>query len=125
MVATRSDAGTVIDARAREEYRRRINDLCTELEEAERFNDLGRVEALLVEKDRVSKELERAYGRGGHRRTVASASERARINIRNNISNALKRFKRSDVVLWRHLSTAVRTGTFCSYRPERPVRWTF
>jgi len=125
VVATRSDAGTVIDARAREEYRRRINDLCTELEEAERFNDLGRVEALLVEKDRVSKELERAYGRGGHRRTVASASERARINIRNNISNALKRFKRSDVVLWRHLSTAVRTGTFCSYRPERPVRWTF
>jgi hypothetical protein len=25
--------------------------------------------------------------------------------------------------LGRHLEGSVRTGTFCSYRPDRPVRW--
>jgi hypothetical protein len=23
----------------------------------------------------------------------------------------------------RHLRTCIRTGTFCSYEPDRPVRW--
>jgi hypothetical protein len=36
--------------------------------------------------------------------------------------------KRIDAVhpqLGRHLAAAVRTGTFCSYQPEEPVRWQF
>jgi len=122
---TSSDAGPLIDARAREEYRHRAEELATELAEAERFNDLGRVSTLRAELERVAGELNRVYGRGGRGRRTTSASERARVNVRNNICNALAILKRSDVGLWRHFKAAVRTGTFCSYRPERPIRWRF
>ena len=117
------NAGPISDARARQDYRRRLGDLRAEFIEAEGFNDLGRMGSLRAEMERVSAELRRAYGRGGCVRVAGSPIERARINVRNNISNALKLLKRSHVALWRHLNAAVHTGTFCSYRPERPVSW--
>lgn len=122
--AMRGDAGPLIDARARDEYRRRAKELRSELDEAERFNDIGRSDRLRAEIEQLVKELSRAYGKHGPRR-AAAASERARINVRNNLSNALKLLKPSNDPLWRHLNGALRTGTFCSYQPERPIPWLF
>jgi tetratricopeptide (TPR) repeat protein len=119
------DAGPVIDAQARAQYRRRAEELRAELVEADHFNDIGRADRLRAELEQVARELSRAYGQGGRLRVAAAASERARINVRNNVSTALSTVKRFDAALWRHLSAAVRTGAFCSYRPERPVPWSF
>jgi len=119
------DVGPTIDARARAEYRRYLEELRSELAEAERFNDVGRTFKLRAEMERIAIELSRAYGRGGRPRTSPSVSERARINVRNNISNALALLKRFDLALWRHFDAAIRTGTYCSYRPEHPIQWAF
>lgn len=118
------DLGPLLDKRARREYRQRAVDLQSELAEAERLNDLGRMAALRSELDLLVTELRRAYGRHGRPRPVGSVTERARVNIRNNLTTALKMINRLDHGLWRHLDGALRTGTLCSYRPERPVPWT-
>jgi hypothetical protein len=118
-------AGPMADARARKDYQRRIEELRDEVSEAERFHDIGRLPKLHAELAQITQELRRSYGFGRRPRVAASASERARINVRNNISNALTILKRLDEPLWRHLNSAVRTGTFCSYQPERRIPWAF
>ena len=119
------DMGPAIDTRARDEYRRRVDELRDELADAERWNDVGRASALRIELEQVADALRRAYGYRGRPRRPGSSVERARINVRNNITNALILLKQRDVALWRHLDSSVRTGTFCIYRPERPIPWEF
>ena len=121
----RGDAGPLLDGQARAQYRRRAVELQGELAEAERYNDVGRVAALRAESDLLGAELRRAYGRGGRSRLAAAVVERARVNVRNNLSTTLRIIKRRNEALWRHLDGAVRTGTFCSYRPERSIPWSF
>jgi hypothetical protein len=124
-VPPQADTGAAIDERARRAYVQRLETLRDALGEAERRNDIGRIAPLRDEIAHLAGELARAYGGDGRPRLAGSTRERARINVRNNISNALNVLKRSDEHLWRHLVAAVRTGTFCTYRPERRVAWRF
>jgi hypothetical protein len=124
-IKLQGDAGPLLDARARAEYRRRAEELRCQLVEAEQFNDVGRMATLSEQISLIGEELKRAYGRGGRSRVAASICERARVNVRNNLSAALKILKRADYGLWRHLDGSLRTGTVCAYRPERPMPWAF
>jgi hypothetical protein len=68
---------------------------------------------------------------GAHRRLRAAGTprrlddpaERARKAVRNRIRDAVARIEASQPALGRHLRASIRTGTFCSYQPERPVAW--
>jgi hypothetical protein len=118
------DAGPMSDARARAQYRQRVEEVRAEIAEAERFNDAGRVASLRVEYEELTRELARAYGRRGPRRAGAN-SERARVRVRNHMSKAISSLDAAIPALSRHLRGSLRTGTFCSYQPERSVPWTF
>jgi len=113
-----SDDGEVIDAAARDAYRSRAADLTEELEEARAFNDLGRVERLEREREALTQELSRGLGLGGRSRRGRSAAERARVNVRKRIRDALDRIARVHAPLGRHLERSIRTGTTCRYDPE-------
>ena len=119
------DAGDMLDAPARAAYRRRLRGLQADLEEAEQINDAGRVSRTQSEMEMIGAQLAAAFGHGGRARRAASAVERARINVKNSIALALKRIRQHDKDLWRHLSTALKTGTVCSYRPDRAIPWRF
>jgi hypothetical protein len=125
LMALARDAGPLADRRARAEYRGRLEELRSELADAEACNDLGRTELLRQQTARLAEELQGVYGRAGRSRRATSACERARINVRNNISYTLTALKRSNGALWRHMKAAVHTGTFCSYQPERAIPWAF
>jgi non-specific serine/threonine protein kinase len=112
------DAGEVIDARARDAYRKRISDLRDELEEAERFADIGRVERCRCEIDALTEQLASAVGLGGRERRTGSSGERARITTQRRIREAIRRISEQDAELGRHLDWTVRTGTFCAYEPS-------
>jgi tetratricopeptide (TPR) repeat protein len=112
--AQTGDAGEVLDERARAEYRRRIAEL-----EAVRVAD----PAAQGEMDALSAQLSSGVGLGGRSRKTASAAERARVNVRNAITSALNAIRMNDEPLWRHLANAIKTGTFCSYAPDRPLGW--
>jgi predicted ATPase len=111
------DAGDMLDGQARSAYERRLSELQEELDEAESFNDQARATKLRAEFDALVEELKRATGLGGRSRKAASEAERARLNVQRTIKAAVQRIVEHDRALGRHLDGAVRTGTYCSYRP--------
>jgi hypothetical protein len=119
------DAGVVLDEPAKHAYRGRIAELEAEIEQARRWNDLERGARAEDELDALTRELAGALGLGGRDRRAASDSERARASVTKAVRGALRRLEAQHPELGRHLSVAVRTGTFCSYDPDPrlPVTW--
>ena len=115
----------LVDARAKQEYRGRIEELRADLEEARRFNDDERAALLEEELDALVGELTRAAGLGGRSRPSSAPAERARVNVTKAIRTAIKLMERESPALADHLTASVRTGRFCSYAPpgETPPRW--
>jgi hypothetical protein len=115
--------GTVLDGRARAEYKQRLQELRDELEEATGAGDLGRAAGARHEIEQITQELSAAYGLGGRARTAGDPAERARKAVTNQIRRTLERIRVGNPDLGRHLDYALRTGVFCSYAPERPITW--
>ncbi|MGH7788942.1 MAG: AAA family ATPase, partial [Candidatus Binatia bacterium] len=115
------DAGVVLDAQAKAEYRRRLAELQAELEEAVSFRDTGRAERARREIDFLSQELTAAVGLGGRDRRAGSDVERARINVTRSIARALEKLDPNHPVLVGYLSRTIKTGTFCVYTPDATV----
>ena len=122
-----SDVGPILDAQAKAEYKRRLDDLRRDLEEAERFNDTSRAERDREEMDALAEQLAAAVGLGGRNRRIGSEAERARSAVTKRIKSSIKRIGEAIPSLGGHLATRVKTGYFCSYspHPERPVAWKF
>jgi hypothetical protein len=115
-----SDGQPGPDARARWEYRSRVRELRAELEEAERFGDLGQTERLRLELEHVTAQLARRFaGRG----LGAGPAERARKAVTKAIRAQLAKLLDVHPVLGRHLSATVRMGTVCVYAPAGRVDW--
>jgi tetratricopeptide (TPR) repeat protein len=121
------DAGEVLDARAKEAYRRRLAEIDEDLEEAERSGDSERAAQADAERDFLVRELARAVGLGGRGRRAASASERARAGVTRAIRQAIARIAEHDPALGEHLGRTIRTGTYCAYVPDprAPAEWRF
>jgi len=113
----------VLDAQARAAYRERLRDLEILLGEAERDNDLARLESLGTEREQVESELRAAFGLAGRPRSLGDPTERARKAVYNRIRSSIRRIEREHPALGRHLDRSIRTGTTCSYRPDRPTAW--
>ncbi|MGH2986578.1 MAG: ATP-binding protein [Solirubrobacterales bacterium] len=113
----------VLDDRARADYRARLVDLRDELEDAEANADIVRAEVARAEMDAIASELATALGLGGRARATGDPAERARKAVTQRIRNSLKRLADVHPELAAHLDRSIRTGRFCTYRPERPVEW--
>ena len=111
------DAGALLDARAKVEYRQRLGDLRDQLAEAERFQDPDRARHVQAEIDAITEQLATAVGLGGRDRVAASDVERARINVQRRLKDAIDRIAAADPALGRYLAAAVRTGTTCMFIP--------
>jgi hypothetical protein len=112
------DAGELLDAKAKAAYKARLDDLESELDQAERFNDPARAARIRHEKDFLVAELARAVGLGGRDRKAASHAERARLNVTRAIRSALANLARANPILGEHLSSTIHTGRYCSYTPD-------
>jgi pimeloyl-ACP methyl ester carboxylesterase len=121
--ATRSNEA-VIDDRAKEAYKRRLAELQREVDDADEVGDGERAAKARVELDALVDELSSAYGIGGRIRRTPDHVERARKAVTRRIRDAIVRVDRVHPALGRHLSSSLRTGTFCCYEPERDVTWT-
>jgi hypothetical protein len=117
----------LLDEQARRAYKRQLDDLREDLEEARRFNDLARAAALEREVEFLSRELARAIGLHGRSRPGSTRAERARLNVTRAIRSALKRIAAANRDLGLYFETTIRTGAYCSYTPDPrlPVTWTF
>jgi predicted ATPase/class 3 adenylate cyclase len=119
------DAGPVLDEQAKREYRRRVEELREEMEEAASWNDPERAARAQLELDALTRQLAAAVGLGGLDRPSASSAERARVSVRKAIAKAIAQIAQHDADLGLLLSTTVKTGSYCSYSPDPrlPVDW--
>jgi tetratricopeptide (TPR) repeat protein len=117
------EPGPALDGQARRAYERRIRELQEEADDAGAANDPVRAERAEAELDALVEQLAEAFGLSGRSRATGSASERARSAVGWRIRAAQRHAADMHPELGRHLKHAVRTGTWCSYRPETGVRW--
>ncbi|MFD1505033.1 transcriptional regulator [Georgenia yuyongxinii] len=119
------DAGELLDARAKDAYRRRLTEIEDDIDQARAIGDAERLAQADAERDFLVRELARAFGLGGRDRRAASASERARAAVTRAIRQAMARIGEHDPPLGEHLSHAIHTGTYCAYRPDprAPAWW--
>ncbi|MDX1405796.1 MAG: AAA family ATPase [Woeseiaceae bacterium] len=110
-------AGPALDAQARSDYESRLADLREELEEAEGFGDAARADAARQEIDFITRELSRAFGLGGRARRPGADAERARVNVRRRLKDAILRVAEQSERAGRYLENTIKTGTYCRYTP--------
>ena len=84
---------------------------------------IARAERAPVELDVLVDHLAAALGLGGRARQQGGTAVRARSAITHRIRATIRRLGDVHPALGRHLDAAVRTGLYCSYRPEVPTTW--
>jgi hypothetical protein len=119
------DASVLLDAQAKEAYRRRLAEIEEDVEEARAMGNDERAAQGAAERDFLVRELARAVGLGGRDRRVGSDSERARASVTRAVRQAMARIRDYHPTLGAHLDRTIRTGTYCAYRPDPrlPVAW--
>ncbi len=120
-----SDAGPLLDERAKAAYRQRLADIEADLDDARAAGDVVREAQADEERAFLLRELSRAVGLGGRDRRASSASERARVAVTRAVRQAIARISEHHTPLGEHLQHAIRTGTYCAYEPDprAPVSW--
>ena len=122
-----AEPDTILDSKAKAEYKLRLDDLRSDLQEAEGFGDDYRAARARAEIDLLAQQLAAAVGLGGRDRRAPSDAERARCAITKRIKQAIKRIATAIPALARHLAAYVKTGYYCSYNPDpdRVPAWKF
>jgi len=115
------DSGVLLDAQAKNAYRRRLAEIDEDLDDARLTGDSGRVGQAQAERDFLIRELSRAVGLSGRGRRAGSASERARVSVTRAVRHAMSRIRKHDPSLGEHLERAIRTGTYCVYLPDTRI----
>jgi hypothetical protein len=119
------DSGPLLDAHAKNAYRRRLAEIDEDLEEARLRRDDERAANAALERDFLVKELSRAAGLGGRDRRAGSASERARVSVTRAVRHALSHIRKHHPPLGEHLGRTIRTGTYCVYLPDSRITTTW
>ena len=115
------DAGPMLDAQAKQSYRRRLAEIDDDIDNARAADDHRREAQADTEREFLIRELSRAVGLGGRDRRAGSASERARAGVTRAIRQAIAHIQQHQPDLADHLERAIRTGTYCSYLPDTRV----
>ena len=113
----------LLDDKARKKYQQKILELQHDMHLAEQNCDYPQAEKLQEEYDQLIDYLSKSLGLKGKSRETGGTVEKARSAITWRIRNAIARIEQYHPPLGAHLSNAVKTGTLCSYQPERDVDW--
>ncbi|MBU2491116.1 MAG: hypothetical protein KJ571_00720 [Bacteroidetes bacterium] len=112
-----------IDEKAKRKYQSKIRDLQSELREAEEMNDIGRSEVISEELNQIIEHLSKSTGLKGKSRKLYDPSEKARSAVTLRIKSAIRKIETVHPSLAKHFQNNIKTGTYCIYSPENPVKW--
>ena len=117
----------ILSKEAKEDYGRRLEEICSELETAKDNNDNGQQVRLEKESDDLKAQLLKAAGFAGHGKKLNPEHEKYRISIGTEIVRTIKRIEKKLPKLAGHLTDSIpspHSGTSLSYRPTKPIEWT-
>ncbi len=121
-LASTGSLGEVVDRQALAEYKRRLDELDVDLLAATDHHDLGQVERLQLEKQRLLDSLKAATGLGGRIRKKSDA-DRSRKSVSAALTRDLDRIAKHHAVLGQHLANTISQGTQFRYAPQSPIEW--
>jgi hypothetical protein len=98
-------------------------ELQQELSEAENNNDHVKANKIQQEYDALLNYLSKSLGLQGKVRHTNNPVEKARTAVTWRIRKAIQKIEQSHPALGKHFAVSVKTGTFCTYNPERPTSW--
>jgi len=113
----------LFDTKAKKQYEKKIAGLQADIREAEQRNDLSQFEKLQEEYDKLIDYLSQSLGIRGKVRESNNPIEKARSAVTWRIRSAIARIESHHPQLGAHLSNAIKTGSFCSYQPDRKISW--
>ena len=113
----------LIDEKARMQYQNKILELQSEIEEAEQYSDFDQLEKLQEEYDQLIEYLSKSLNLKGKTREVGGPVEKARSAVTWRMRKAIARIEQYHPLLGAHLSNSIKTGTLCSYKPDREISW--
>jgi len=113
----------VFDQKAKEQYEQRLLVLQKAMKNAEFQQDFYTLEKLQDEYDQLIEHLSKALGLKGKVREAGNPVEKARSAVTWRIRHAIARIEMLHPLLGAHLSNAIKTGTFCTYQPDRELYW--
>jgi len=113
----------LFDAKAKKQYEKKITELQDDIRDAEQRNDFFQLQKLQDEYARLIEYLSQSLGIKGKARESNNPIKKARSAVTWRIRSAIARIESHHPRLGAHLSNAIKTGSFCSYQPERNVSW--
>jgi hypothetical protein len=114
---TNLSAQPMLDRQAIQQYRQRLSQLHTEIDELESRNERERAAGTRKERNWLIAELAAGAGLGGRSRRFPDSAERARLAVGRAIRRAIARIHDADPYIGVHLRNTVHTGMRCSYEP--------
>ena len=118
-----SSAIKAFDQKAKLTYHKKLRDIQEDIEEAERLSNSTQLEKLYKEYDDLVVYLTRSMGLGQKARKINNSIDKARSAVTWRIRNVIKKMEKEHEALARHLKNSIKTGTFCSYMPEKLTIW--
>lgn len=113
-----------IDSKANAQYLKRIKELQIEINDADELNQVEKIPMLREEYDAIIDHLSKSVGIGGKVRKMNSTVEKTRSAVTWRIRNTIKKIELIHPELSNHLSKSIKTGIYCSYKPEITIHWT-
>ncbi len=121
--ATAMSTAPVLDQRAKDDYRRRLDELDDAIDRAMLRQHHDRATELETEREALLDELRRATGLGGRDRRLNDEAEKMRKTVTARIRDTLRKLDDRHPQMAAHLRESVRTGAHCSYAPSLAVTW--
>jgi TolB-like protein len=118
-----STSEPVFDEQAKKSYKKRIQDLQEEIKSCEDDNNFERAAELQQEYSDLVDHLTSSLGMGGKTRKLNDPMDKMRSAVTWRIRNAIQKIERTHPALGKHFAHSIKTGLFCSYSPEKPVKW--
>jgi hypothetical protein len=106
-----------LDERAVRQYRRRLAVLEAVIDRCDARGDRDGAVQAHAERDWLLAELRSAAGLAGRTRSFATTAELARVSVSKALRRALRHVTAADPVVGATLSSSIRTGSWCVYRP--------
>ena len=117
------DRQPVLDEKAKQEYKDKLESLQDEREQAEQLEDDEQLERIDKETDAISRELNSAQAIFGKSRIFANQNERCRKRVTETIRTSLVKLRTNHKELGEHLDASIKTGGYCSYTSQEEISW--
>ena len=117
------DRQPVLDEKAKQEYKDKLESLRDDREQAEQLEDDEQLERIDKETDAISRELNSAQDIFGKSRIFANQNERCRKRVTEAIRTSLVKLRTNHKELGEHLGASIKTGGYCSYTSQEEISW--